>query len=608
MLIFLALSVPRTIFMPDFEKSFLFTPPFMDAFYQILKMLGCLGMFLFGMSLMSSGLQKFAGNSLRNFISRMTSNTGKCLLTGFVVTALVQSSTATTLMLVSFVNAGLMSLTNAIGVIMGANIGTTVTAWLFALSFDGSFSLGAIAIPVMFFGFVFYSLKSPRMKNLGEFIMGFALLFLGLATLKDTSYPLLAGEGVRNLLAPLTGFGYGSILLFIVIGAVMTLMLQSSAATTSITMLLLACGVIPFDLAVAMVLGENIGTTITSNLAASVTNVSAKRTARAHLVFNLFGSILVIALFHPYLKLNGLIVEALGFPNPLTADFNVLGMSDAEGGAMKQTLAASLPYSVAIVHTLFNIITTLILVGFIPAIEKLVIRMVPAKDGAREEYRLLYIEKGIQGTAELSLVEAKREIIHFGQICQQDFAYVREAIHAQDEEKFEPLREKLVKYEEITDRVEYEIAAYLNRVSEDEISEKARLTIKAMYKIIGEMESLGDSSEAISRLLGRKFEHRKSFDDDMLVRLDEMLGTVQHAFDVMQENLANENLTNIFNAYEAEEEINKCRDRLREEHIANIENGCYDYTSGVYYFDLVCELEKIGDFIINISQATPKMK
>ena len=580
----------------------------MDTVYQILKMLGCLGMFLFGMSLMSGGLQKFAGDSLRTFISKMTSNTGKCLLTGFVVTALVQSSTATTLMLVSFVNAGLMSLYNAIGVIMGANIGTTVTAWLFALSFDGSFSLGAIAIPVMFFGFVCYSMKSQKVKSFGEFLMGFAFLFLGLSTLKDTSYPLLASEGMRHLLAPLAGFGFGSIVLFILIGAVMTLMLQSSAATTSITMLLLACGVIPFDLAVAMVLGENIGTTITSNLAATVANVSAKRTARAHLVFNVFGSLLVIALFNPYLKLNGLIVEALGFPNPLTADFSVLSMSDTEGGALKAELAASLPYSVAIVHSLFNIITTLILVGFIPAIEKLVIRMVPSKEGEKEEHRLIYIDKGVQGTAELSLVETRREIIHFAQICRQDFDYIRQAVHEQDAEAFEPLREKLVKYEEITDRVEYEIAAYLNRVSQGEISEKARRNIKAMYKIIGEMESLGDSGEAISRLLRRKFDHDKTFDEDMLVRIDEMLDTVQHGFDVMQENLANSSLTDITNAYESEDHINEVRNRLREEHIANVENGVYEYTSGVYYIDLIAELEKIGDFMINISQAALKMQ
>ena len=571
-------------------------------------MLGCLGMFLFGMSLMSGGLQKFAGDSLRTFIAKMTSNTGKCLLTGFVVTALVQSSTATTLMLVSFVNAGLMTLSHAIGVIMGANIGTTFTAWLFALSFDGSFSLGAIAIPVMFFAFVFYSMKNQRLKSFGEFLMGFAFLFLGLATLKDTSYPLLSSPAMHKLLAPLTGYGYGSILMFIVIGAVMTLMLQSSAATTSITMLLLAAGVVPFDLAVAMVLGENIGTTITSNLAASVANVSAKRTARAHLVFNLFGSLLVIALFRPYLQLNGIIIEALGFPNPCTADFSVLGMSDAEGGVMKAQLAQSLPYSVAIVHTLFNVITTLILVGFIPQIEKIVTRMVPSKEGESESFSLIYLKQGLLSTAELSLDEVRREIYHFGEICLKGYNYVCQAVDATDRDSFEPLRAKLVKYEEITDRIEFEIASYLNKVSESELSDSTRIRIKAMYKIISEMESLGDSGEAISRLLTRKYDHGKTLDADMTAKVNGMLALVRNAYDIMLANLSNKNLRDIQNAYDAEDAINKCRDRLREEHIANIENRAYDYTSGVYYIDLVAELEKIGDFIINISEAAVQMK
>ena len=571
-------------------------------------MLGCLGMFLFGMSLMSGGLQKFAGDSLRTFIAKMTSNTGKCLLTGFVVTALVQSSTATTLMLVSFVNAGLMTLSHAIGVIMGANIGTTFTAWLFALSFDGSFSLGAIAIPVMFFAFVCYSMKNQRLKSFGEFLMGFAFLFLGLATLKDTSYPLLSSPGMHKLLAPLTGFGFGSTLMFIVIGAVMTLMLQSSAATTSITMLLLAAGVVPFDLAVAMVLGENIGTTITSNLAASVANVSAKRTARAHLVFNLFGSVLVIALFRPYLQLNGIIIEALGFPNPCTADFTLLSMSDAEGGVMKAQLAQSLPYSVAIVHTLFNVITTLILVGFIPQIEKIVTRMVPSKEGESESHSLIYLKQGLLSTAELSLDEVRREIYHFGEICLKGYNYVCQAVDTTERDSFEPLRAKLVKYEEITDRIEFEIANYLNKVSESEISDSTRIRIKAMYKIISEMESLGDSGEAISRLLTRKYDHGKKLDADMTAKVNGMLALVRNAYDIMLENLGNKNLRDIQNAYDAEDAINKCRDRLREEHIANIENRAYDYTSGVYYIDLVAELEKIGDFIINISEAAVQMR
>ena len=579
----------------------------MDIFFQLLKMIGCLGMFLFGMSLMSGGLQKFAGQSLRSFIASMTSNTPKCLLTGFVVTALVQSSTATTLMLVSFVNAGLLTLYNAIGVIMGANIGTTVTAWLFALSFDGSFSLGAIAIPVMGFAFVFYSRKNEKLKSLGEFLMGFAMLFLGLATLKETSFPLLSSDGVRNLLAPLTGFGFGSAVLFIIIGAVMTLCMQSSAATTSITMLLLAAGVIPFNLAVAMVLGENIGTTITSNLAATVANVSAKRTARAHLVFNLFGSLLVIAFFNPYLKLNGLIVEAFGFPNPCTADFSLLSSTDPADAAMRAQLEGSLPYAVAIVHTLFNIITTVILVWFIPQIEKIVVKMVPSKEDGTEHHRLLFIEGGPLGTAELSLEQADHEIEHFAAICRKGFGYVCEAISEPDEEKFNELNEKLIKYEEITDRIEFEIASYLNKVCREEISEAAHIRVKAMYKMVGEMESLGDSGEAIGRLLKRKAANGKTFSPEMLANLKNLCTVVEEAYDVMSANLADNDLKDITNAQDAEQHINDMRNHLREKHVADSERSDYDYVCGVYYLDLVSELERIGDFIINISQARLSM-
>ena len=577
----------------------------MDIFYQILKMLGCLALFLFGMNLMSSSLQRFAGKGLRSFIEKMTSNTGKCLFTGFLVTVLVQSSTATTLMLVSFVNAGLMTLRSAIGVIMGANIGTTVTAWLFAVSMDGSFSLGAIAIPLIFVGFVLSSFfKKQKTKDFGSFLIGFAFLFLGLSMLKDTSYPLLSSEGVRNFLAPITDMGLSTVL-FIIIGAVMTFCLQSSAAATSITMLLLACGVITFPNAVAFILGENIGTTITSNLAATSTNISSKRTARAHLVFNLFGSILVIALFQPYMRLNAYIVEALGFPNPLTCDFTLLSQTDLTGEALKAqtTLASSLPYSVAIVHSLFNIITTLILVWFIPQLEKLVMKMVPNKEEEKEVFHLVYIGKGNANLAELSITEARKEINHFGEICAKGFGYVRQAIQESETDKFEDFREKLVKYEEITDRIEFEIATYLNQVSQNEISDQARMQVKAYFKIIGEMESLGDSGEAISRLLQRKRDHNKVFNDLMRKRIGEMLDTMQNAYDVMNTNLTEANVTDITNAYKAEDAINDMRDALREEHLKNMEVKSYDYTAGVYYFDLIQELETMGDFMINISQA-----
>ena len=567
-------------------------------------MLGCLALFLWGMNLMSSSLQKFAGNGLRSFIEKMTSNTGKCLFTGFLVTVLVQSSTATTLMLVSFVNAGLMTLRSAIGVIMGANIGTTVTAWLFAVSMDGSFSLGAIAIPLIFVGFVLSSFsKKQKVKDFGSFLIGFAFLFLGLSMLKDTSYPLLSSEGVRNFLAPITDMRLSTIL-FIIIGAVMTFCLQSSAAATSITMLLLACGVITFPNAVAFILGENIGTTITSNLAATSTNISSKRTARAHLVFNLFGSVLVILLFKPYMILNAQIVELFGFPNPLTADFSVLSLDDATGGALKQQLASSLPYSVAIVHSLFNIITTLILVWFIPQLEKLVMKMVPSKeDNEKEVFHLVYISKGNANLAEISIAEARKEINHYSEICTKGFGYIRQAIDTCETDGFEEFRQKLVKYEEITDRIEFEIATYLNQVSQNDISEQARMQVKAYFKIIGELESLGDSGEAISRLLQRKKDHEKVFDELMIKRIHEMLDVMQNAYTVMNTNLNTPILTDISNAYQAEDEINKMRDRLREEHLKNMEHKSYDYTAGVYYFDLIQELETMGDFIINISQA-----
>ncbi|MCQ2068990.1 MAG: Na/Pi cotransporter family protein [Bacteroidaceae bacterium] len=579
----------------------------MDSlFYQILTMLGCLALFLWGMNLMSSSLQRFAGKGLRSFIEKMTSNTGKCLFTGFLVTVLVQSSTATTLMLVSFVNAGLMTLKSAIGVIMGANIGTTVTAWLFAVSMDGTFSLGAIAIPLIFVGFVLTSFfKKQKTKDFGSFLIGFAFLFLGLSMLKDTSYPLLSSQPVRDFLAPITDMGL-STMLFIIIGAVMTFCLQSSAAATSITMLLLASGAITFPNAVAFILGENIGTTITSNLAATSTNVSSKRTARAHLVFNLFGSILVIALFRPYMMLNAYIVEAMGFPNPLTADFSILSQTGLEGSALsaQTTLASSLPYSVAIVHSLFNIITTLILVWFIPQLEKLVMKMVPAKeDSEKEKFHLVYIGKSNANLAELSITEARKEINHYSEICTKGFGYVRQAVDTCETDDFEEFRQKLVKYEEITDRIEYEIATYLNQVSQNDISEQARMQVKAYFKIIGELESLGDSGEAISRLLQRKKDHEKKFDKLMKERIGEMLDTMQHAYDVMNQNLKNPMLTDISNAYQAEDAINNMRDRLREEHLKNMEQKSYDYTAGVYYFDLIQEFETMGDFMINISQA-----
>lgn len=572
----------------------------MSTVLQVCTMLGSLGMFLYGMSLMSGGLQKMAGDKLRSFMATMTSNAFKRVLTGIVVTALVQSSTATTLMLVSFVNAGLLSLANAIGVVMGANIGTTVTAWIFALSFGGgSFSLGAIAVPLMFLGYLLIASKKKQNKNFGEFVMGFAFLFLGLSTLRETSTILLDNDPVRIFLSHLTGFGVGSILIFMVTGACMTLMLQSSAATMAITMVLVANGYIPFEMAAAMVLGENIGTTITSNIAASVANVSAKRTARAHMLFNVFGVCWVFAIFHPFLRLIGAIVESFGFPNPATTDFA------ATDPATREALVASLPFCVATLHTFFNIINTMILIWFVPVIEKIVTWMVPSPKGETELFRLKYIGGGPLSTSELSLNEAKLEVVHFGEICYKGFAYVRAAINESDPDRFEEINEKLIKYEEITDSIEFEIAQYLNEVQKGEISAATNLRIKSIYKIIGEMESLGDSGEAIGRMIRRAFAHGKKFDAVMLRKLNRMLDLVEEAYKTMIFNLkaGYKSLKDISNASDAEYNINGYRNSLREEHIINIEKENYQYQTGVFYMDIVNELERIGDFIINISEA-----
>ena len=565
---------------------------------QILTLLGSLAMFLFGMSMMSGGLQKMAGNRMRIFMAKMTSNNFKCILTGIVVTAMVQSSTATTLLIVSFVNAGLLALGSAIAVIMGANIGTTVTAWIFALSFGGgSWSIATIAIPLMFFAFL--AMRVKKYANLGEFLMGFAFLFLGLSILKETSTVLLDNEGVRTFLSTLSGYGIWSIFLFMLAGAVITLMLQSSATATAITMVLVAQGYIPFTMATAMVLGSNLGTTVTSNIAASVANQSAKRTARAHFLFNLFGVILALVFFKPFIKLVGMTVEALGFPNPVAIDFA------AADAATQESLVASLPYSVAVLHTVFNVITTLILVWFIPQLVKMVTWMVPNKGEEKETYRLKYIGVGKIATGDLALNSAKMEVVEFGSLCRRDLGYIRKAINAATQSEFEEADKKLIHYEEVTDNIEREIATYLREVSKNDLSINAMARIRELYRIIGEMESLGDSGETIGKILSRVWEHNCHFTDNMLAQLNHLLDLLDDAYVAMDHNLATPliELTDIRNAEEAESAVNEYRDVLRNEHLSNIEKASYPYETGSFYMDVVNCIEKMGDFIINISQS-----
>ena len=569
---------------------------------QIFTLLGALGMFLYGMNLMSSGLQKAAGERLRGFLSAMTSNPFKGVMTGLGITSIIQSSSATTVMVVSFVNAGLLTLAQAIGVIMGANIGTTVTAWMVSwLGFKADISV--LAVPLMLLGFLFSNSKIDKRKNIGELIVGFSLLFLGLSFMKDSVPDLRETPQVLEFVSSWSAHGFGSVLLFLAFGTILTLVLQSSSATMAITLIMLSMGWIPFEMACAMVLGENIGTTITANIAASVGNTEAKRAAMSHTIFNVFGVVWALILYKPFLRLVGTITENLfGLPNPAAEGFVVTDSISAEGTAAL--------YGLSMLHTLFNLTNTLLLVWFTKWIAQAVSWIVPTpKNQEKEVFRLKYISAGPLATPELSVGQAFEEIISFAKISKNGANYAQNAINEADTDKFEELRSKLVKYEEISDRIEYEIATFLNGISAEEVSESTSLKIKSMYKIIGELESLGDSGETISRILSRKNIHNKKFDADIIKNLNAMADAVNAAYDVMIENLTAAHkgeLTNISNAYNAEDRINTLRNNLRDAVIENIENDGKNYQTNVYYMDVINAYESMGDFMINVSQDLEK--
>ena len=570
---------------------------------QIFTLLGAMGMFLYGMNLMSAGLQKAAGDRLRGFLSAMTSNPFKRVMTGVGITALIQSSSATTVMVVSFVNAGLLTLVQAIGVIMGANIGTTITAWMVSLlGFKADISI--LAVPLMLVGFLCSNSKKNQHKNIGELIVGFSLLFLGLSFMKESVPDLKQTPEVLEFVRQWSGMGFSSVLIFLGVGTILTLILQSSSATMAITLIMLSMGWIPFPMACAMVLGENIGTTITANIAASVGNPSAKRAALSHTIFNVFGVIWALILFKPFLGLVGKVIEALGFPNPAADGFAVIDGDSATGTAAL--------YGLSMLHTLFNLINTLILVWFTGLIATIVTKLIKEPEKKEENaFRLKYINAGPLATPELATEQAIKEIIHFAQISRNGLGYARAAINETESDMFEELKGKLVKYEEISDRIEYEIASFLNAVSEGEISENTSYKIKAMYKIIGELESLGDSGESISRILSRRNIHNKTFDQETIKKINAMIDVVDSAYAVMIENLNSAEagtLEEIANAYAAEERINNLRDYLRDEEINSLEDNRKNYQTSVYYMDIVSELEKMGDFMINISQALYKCK
>ena len=555
---------------------------------ETLTLLGSLGIFLFGMKLMSESLQKVAGEKMRSILAAMTSNRLKGIFTGFLITAVIQSSSATTVMVVSFVNAGLLSLIESVGVIMGANIGTTVTAWLISI-LGFKVKMSAIAIPLIGLGFPLMFSKNTKRKAWGELVIGFSLLFIGLQYLKDAVPDLKNNSDVLSFVGNYIDMGYFSLLIFLLIGSLLTVIIQSSSATMALTLVLCFKGVIPFEMAAAMVLGENIGTTITANLAAMVANVSAKRAARAHFIFNTFGVIWIMILFYPFTQLINWFVVESGADSPYTNP-------------------ASIPIALSIFHTGFNITNVLVLGWFAPLIVKIVEKIIPDKE-EDEEYRLKYINVGTLSTSELSILQARNEIVVYSERVINMFGFVKTLFITEKEKNFDKLFEKIAKYEDIIDRMEVEIANYLTKVSESELSVVGSRRIRAMFELIDDIESIGDSCFNLAKAIKRKREGKNEFIEEITANIQQMFDLVDQGLNEMQKNLTDEySDIDASNALKIEEKINNYRNKLREEHLLNVKEGKYKYKTGVIYNELFSTAEKLADYIINVTEAIQEAK
>jgi len=561
---------------------------------KILTLVGSLGLFLYGMKLMSEALQKVAGGRMRQILAAMTNNRFKGALTGFLVTTTIQSSSATTVMIVSFVNAGLLSLVGAVGVIMGANIGTTVTAWIISL-LGFKISLSFLSLPLIGISFPFFFSKNSLKKSWGEFIIGFAILFLGLQFLKESVPDINNNAGVLNFLSTFTDLGYISILIFVIIGTFLTVIIQSSSATMALTLVMCYNGLIPFELAAAMVLGENIGTTITANIAAFVANVSAKRAARAHFIFNTFGVIWMLIIFHPFLKGIDHFMQHYHSISILSTD-----LSKADYESIKQEY----PIALSIFHTSFNIINTLLLIGFASLIAKIATKMVPDDEDDDEEFRLQYINSGLFSTSELSIMQAKNEISIFGNRIEKMFNFIPELLLEKRPKKYDKFLSRIKKYEQITDNLEIEIATYLTRISEDEMTYDSSKKIRAMLKIIDDMESVGDVVYQLSIIIDTANQRKLIFTSEQRNSLNEMFELLREAFVEMNKNLvASYQEVDPKTAFLIEKNINDKRNMMRHNHVDDLKKKKYKHNIGTYYSDVFSLTEKVGDYIINVTEA-----
>ncbi len=536
-------------------------------------------MFMYGMKTMSEGLEKAAGERLRSILAAMTKNRVMGVFTGIFITALIQSSSATTVMVVSFVNAGMMTLKQSIGVIMGANIGTTVTAWI--ISIVGKADISALAIPLLAVALPLYFSKNTKRKNIGEFIFGFAFLFLSLVYLQKSANDMELNKIVANMLSGLTQGSFGVIILFVIAGAVVTMIVQSSAATMAVTFMLYSMNIpgFGFEQAVALTMGQNIGTTITAFLASLTANTQARRTALAHLFFNVFGVVFFLMIFYP------------------TCSMVEWFMTDVMHNTNENNMLSAF-------HTLFNIVNTLLLIGFVPQIEKFVCWMLPQKN-EEEEYRLQYISKGLVSTPELSLLEAKKEIGNFGQRCYKMFGMVKNLITITENDDFEKEFKRIEKYEKITDNMEVEIANYLDQVEEEGLSREAKVQMQKMMKTIGELESIGDSCFNMGRTIKHKREQKEEYTQEQMGHINAMIDLVDKSLIKMNEDLDRpEGKTLDFDkTMQIEKDINDFRKLLKETNIKDISADKYNYQLGVMYMDFINECEHLGDYVVNVVQS-----
>ena len=557
------------------------------SFYDFLKLIGSLGLFLYGMKIMSEGLQKVAGDRLRSILTAMTTNRVTGVLTGVLITALIQSSSATTVMVVSFVNAGLLTLAESISVIMGANIGTTVTAWIISI-FGFKVDMAAFALPLLAISLpLIVSGKSNR-KSIGEFIFGFSFLFMGLSYLKANAPDLNANPEMLAFVQNYTDMGFFSILLFLFIGTILTMIVQASAATMAITLIMCANGWISLELGAALVLGENIGTTITANLAALTANTQAKRAALAHFVFNVFGVIWVLIIFHPFMELVNWVVDTFFQSN---------------------NPEVAISYKLSAFHSIFNICNVCILIWGVKLIERTVCALIRPKE-EDEEPRLRFITGGMLSTAELSILQARKEIHLFAERTHRMFGMVQDLMHTEKDDDFNKLFSRVEKYENISDNMELEIANYLNQVSEGRLSSESKLQIRAMLREVTEIESIGDSCYNLARTINRKRQTNQDFTEKQYEHIHFMMKLTDDALAqmiVVVEKPEHQSI-DINKSFNIENEINNYRNQLKNQNILDVNNKEYDYQMGVYYMDIIAECEKLGDYVVNVVEASSDVK